>query len=110
MNQGTQVVLEGMEQAQQSGSAFHDIVNAIGKISSQSSDVSEIVQEVNASIHDMSIIMTIASISQQATQNTQDVAASVEEQNASMGEIASAAEHLGDLAEELKILIGNFKV
>ena len=111
MNQGTEVVQEGMHWVHQTGDAFKDIVNAIGKISSESQEVATILNEVNESSKNM--VQTVeyaASISQQASGNTQSVAASAEEQNASVEEIASYAHSLGNLVVELQSWINKFKL
>lgn len=111
MRQGTMVVEQGMQQVQQSGAVFHDIVSTIEEISSQSHEISAFVQQVHAnSNHMVSVMEQVAVISQQSSHNTQCVAASVEEQNASMEEISASAAYLGRMAEELQALIQKFKV
>lgn len=111
MNLGTKVVKQGMEQVNQTGVVFHEIVTAIAEISSQSQEVAAIVQEVNANSHEMvSMMEQVSTISQQSSYSTQSVAASVEEQNASMEEVSTSAANLGHMAEDLRKLIDKFKV
>ncbi|MCR8658733.1 methyl-accepting chemotaxis protein [Paenibacillus endoradicis] len=111
MNLGTKVVGQGMEQVNQTGVVFNEIVTAISEISSQSQEVAAIVQEVNANSQEMvSIMGQVSTISQQSSYSTQSVAAYVEEQNASMEEVSTSATNLGHMAEDLKKLIDKFKV
>ena len=111
MNQGTEVVQEGMLWVHQTGQAFDDIVNSIAEISSQSQEVTSVLNYVYERTRNMErTVEYAADISQQATGNTQNVAASAEEQNASMEEIATYSESLSKLVEELQLLINRFKV
>lgn len=111
MNQGTKVVQQGLHQVHQSGIAFRDIANTVGEISSQSQEVSAIVEQVHANSHETASMMEhMAEILQESTNNTQSVAASLEEQEASSEEISAAVVHLSKLADELQVLIERFKL
>lgn len=111
MSQGTKVVQQGLDQVQQSGIAFHDIANTVGEISSQSQEVSAIVEQVHAnSYKTVSMMERMTEIIQESSNNTQSVAASLEEQEASSEEISAAVAHLSVMADELQLLIQKFKV
>ncbi|GFN32966.1 methyl-accepting chemotaxis protein [Paenibacillus xylaniclasticus] len=111
MNQGTKVVEQGLYQVQQSGMTFRDIANAISEISSQSQEVSAIVEQVHANSHEtVNRMERITEILQKASDNTTDIAASLEEQNAASEEISAAVVHLSEMAEELQQLVQTFKV
>lgn len=111
MSQGTKVVQQGLDQVQQSGIAFRDIANTVGEISSQSQEVSAIVEQVHANSHEtVSIMERMTEIIQESSNNTQSVAVSLEEQEASSEEISAAVAHLSLMADELQLLIQKFKV
>lgn len=111
MNLGTEVVQQGMDQVKQAGEAFNGIVGSIAEITSQSQAATAIVQEVNANSAQMvSMMDQVSTITRQSTDNTNTVAASVEEQTASMEEVSASATHLGSMAEELQVLLEKFKV
>ncbi|WML43883.1 HAMP domain-containing methyl-accepting chemotaxis protein [Neobacillus sp. PS3-40] len=111
MNQGTEVVKQGIDMVKQTGDSFNSIVRMVQDISGQSQEVSAIVEEFNAS--SISLVQgmeAISNISIQSSGNTQNVAATVEEQTASMEEITISATSLSKMAEELQEAVGKFKV
>ncbi|WP_158606482.1 methyl-accepting chemotaxis protein [Paenibacillus ginsengarvi] len=111
MGKGTAVVREGLEQARQTGKAFEDIAGAVDEITAQSQEVSAIVEQVHASSHETKAMMEhIAELLKQSAANTQNVAASAEEQYASSEEISASAASLGEMAGQLRKLIGAFKM
>jgi methyl-accepting chemotaxis protein len=111
VNQGMEVVQEGILRVNQTGRAFQEISSSIDVISSQSDEVAAVVQQVHASFQSMIDMMEhVARIAEQVSGNTQNVAASAEEQNASMQEIAASSEALGVIAEEMRTLLGKFKL
>jgi methyl-accepting chemotaxis protein len=111
MNEGTQAVEEGIKQVHQTGESFKSITQMIEEVSAQSQEVSAIVEEVNASAQGMVEVMeTVAHISEQSSNNTQNMAAASEEQLASMDEISSSATSLAKMAADLQVLISRFKV
>lgn len=111
MNQGTEVVEQGLYQVQQSGVTFGDITSAINEISSRSQEVSAIVEQVHANSHEtVSRMERITEILQESSNNTNSMAASLEEQSASSEETLAAAIHLSKMADELQLLVQTFKV
>lgn len=111
MSEGTQAVKEGITRVNLTGDAFKGIVEMIKEISTQSQEVSAIIEQVNVSSQNMVNMMgEVAHISQQSSCNTQNVAAAAEEQNASMAEVASSTAALSEMAQELKNVISRFKV
>ncbi len=83
MDEGANVILEGIQMVHQSGEAFRDIVKAIEQVAAESQEVSAIIEQVNSSSQSMAEMMEgVAHIAEQSAGNTQNVAASAEEQNA----------------------------
>jgi methyl-accepting chemotaxis protein len=60
--------------------------------------------EVEEGIH------SLVTVSEQNSANTQNVSAAIEEQTASIEEISSASDHLDVLAQNLRTLVGVFKL
>lgn len=75
---------------------------------------SKAIQGINSSIHHNFITVNesadkMSKVVDKNSQNTQDVAAAVEEQTASFQEIAANLGSLNELSAELNLLIGKFK-
>ncbi|MNK47893.1 Methyl-accepting chemotaxis protein McpA [compost metagenome] len=111
MEQGTLEVQKGVELIEVAGESFERIMELINQVEHD-------VQGVTASTTDImtdteSVVSGITLISQVASENssgTQSVAASTEEQLASMEEISASSSALADSADELKTLIGKFRL
>ena len=74
-------------------------------------DVSHTFQEIITSVQGLtSQIQQIASATQQMSAGVQNVAASTEEQTAAMEEVTSTAESLNKVSDDLKDLVGHFKI
>lgn len=111
MKKGTTSVKEGMQLVQHTGEAFCNILEAVNDVAVQASGVSAIIERVNAGTQQMVTAMgEIASISEQSQGNTESVAAAVQEQTASMEEIAAAAQTLAQMAGELQDSISVFQL
>lgn len=111
IQEGTHAVDEGMRQVNQTGESFTIITKMIEEVSAQSQEVSAIVEQVTASSQSMvAMIESVAQISQQSSGNSQSMAAASEQQLASMEEINSSATALAGMAEELREMIGKFKI
>ncbi|MFK2825125.1 methyl-accepting chemotaxis protein [Bacillus sp. B190/17] len=111
MDKGSQEVAMGTDIVYKTGEGIQKILSSVEQVASQVQEVSAISEEiaagaeqVNASIEEM------AGIAKSSASNTQNVASASEEQLASMEEIASSASSLSKMAEELQILVGQFKV
>lgn len=111
MDEGTEVVREGMRRVHEAGAAFEEIAGSMADISVKSQEVAAIVEQVSA--HSQSMVQTMdqaTDIARRSFDHTNNVASSAEEQNASMEEIAASAEHLGRMAEDLQTIANRFKV
>ncbi|OWR30126.1 hypothetical protein CDO73_13760 [Saccharibacillus sp. O23] len=111
MNEGTRVVEEGIQMVSLTGSAFEDILGSIGRVADEASAVAAIVEQVNISSTRMvEGVEDMADIAAQASGSTQNVAASTQQQSASMAEVSHSSEALSRMAQELQEAIGKFSV
>jgi len=111
MNDGMEVVREGMGRVQETGYAFEEITGAIDEMASRFREVLDIVKRMHAETRNIVDLMRqVSDISRQTSANAQNVAASAEQQAASWEEIAASARSLGEMAEQLQELIRKFKV
>src|SRR5690606_535772 len=111
MNDGMEVVREGMGRVQETGYAFEEITGTIDEMASRFREVLDIVKRMHAETRNIVDLMRqVSDISRQTSANAQNVAASAEQQAASWEEIAASARSLGEMAEQLQELIRKFKV
>lgn len=111
INSGTQFVEEGREAVEQTGGAFKNIVEYLQQISHRTKEVTDIVLRVNekASQTDYAT-KEIVGIANSTTSGIQHIALSIEQQTASNEEIASAANILQTMSNDLQAEISQFKV
>ena len=111
MARGVAKVKNGTEIAQETRSAFAQIVNT-----SQETDqgVKTITAEIQKMIRELKKVgemsETIAVISQESSAGSQEVAATTQEQNASLEEITGAAATLSNMAAELQNVAQRFQL
>ncbi|XQY91723.1 methyl-accepting chemotaxis protein [Metabacillus sp. HB246100] len=111
MTAGINAVNEGILMVNKTGNSFEKIVEMVADVSSQSQEVSAIVEQVNASTKSMvDLIEDIANISVFSAGNTEEVAASVEQQNIIMTTVTSSSEELSQKALALQELVKRFRV
>ncbi len=111
MQKGTQEVAVGMTVVQDTGKGFQHILKSIENVANQIQEVSAVSEEMSACVEQVhTSIDEMARIAKDSAANTQSVAANSEEQLASMEEITSSASSLAMMAEDLRTLIGKFKV
>ncbi len=102
---------EGREAVEQTGGAFKNIVDYLQQISQRTKEVTDIVLRVNdkASQTD-SATKEIVDIANSTSSGIQHIALSIEQQTASNEEIASAANVLQTMSNDLQAEISQFKV
>ncbi|WP_397540095.1 methyl-accepting chemotaxis protein [Rummeliibacillus pycnus] len=111
MNQGLEVLKEGIIMVNQTEESFKDIVNAVRNSTHETNDVSSIVADVSIKTKNMVNRMEeISSISGQFAGTMQHISAVTEEQQASMDNVSDEAIALNNLAKELENILSNFKV
>lgn len=111
MNEGADSVKDGMVMVDNAGESFDKIKNAVDDVSKQMFQVSSVVEEIYAGTENMvKSIESILEISKDTSGNTQNVAASAEEQSSLMVEVSNSAKTLTDMAIELEREISKFKI
>lgn len=104
-------VKEGLAIVNQTKETFKEILEFMSNLTEQINNMAATSEEISASTQEVSATVSgIINISEQTSMHSQNVAASAEEQLASMEEIATSASALSNLADDLKVLIGKFKV
>ncbi len=111
MNEENEQVQLGLTNTQEANNAFKEISQAMTNVSTK-------VEEVSTSLTDMSrtsdaIFEAVAKakkITEQNVDNNQGNAAATEEQHAALEEVASSAQFLSSLADDLQLIISKFKL
>ncbi|MDT3698648.1 MAG: methyl-accepting chemotaxis protein [Thermincola sp.] len=111
MESGIQEVVNGTGVVNEAGIAFGDIVQSIN-------DVTQRIHEVSVSAEQMAVgaeqavsaVENVAGISQEAATSAEEVAAAAQQQTASIEEVATSAGKLARLAEDLRVMVMNFKL
>lgn len=105
------IVQEGSRMVGDAGQLFAGILNGVGGIRTQIHEVSSSSQQLLAGTEELtSTVEHMAEIAGQAVSYSQSVAASSEEQLASMGEVAGASTQLAKTADDMRTAITRFKV
>lgn len=109
IKEGTETVKEGLVSANQAGVEFKDILTSIKEVSSQIQEVSASIKQMNSGIETVSgAINDSLIVSEEAADFSNTVAASIEEQTATMEEIAATSIVLSEMAEQLHRLTKKF--
>lgn len=111
MNNGNEEVTDGLNLAVETGKAFNVILQSIEnaneqalELSATSEQMSASVQQVNASINEVS------QLAKTSSEKAIEIAAVTEQQLASSEEVSTAASSLAEMAEELRKIVSKFKV
>ncbi|ERN51939.1 methyl-accepting chemotaxis protein [Alkalihalophilus marmarensis] len=111
MEAGKAAVKDGNALVDQAGTEFSDITASINEVTSQFSDVTNAIEDIKTATEEMAHAIEAAShIAASSSDYSQNVAASAEEQNATMQEISAASNVLSDMAESLQESIKQFKL
>lgn len=111
MNEGKKQVQNGNVIVHDAGEAFANIFVSIENVSDQVHQVSAVIEELYAGMGNMvASIENMANISVVSTQSTETIAASSQEQKASMDEVAQSAQLLSNIAMDLQEDFSKFKV
>lgn len=111
MEKATNEVLVGIETIHTTGESFHNIEGSVNQVANQIQEVSAAVQEMAAGTEQMVQSMNdISRIGEVAASNSRQVTGAAEEQLLAMEEITSSTVSMAKMAEELKNLIGKFKI
>lgn len=111
MEAGIMEVVNGTGVVNEAGAAFGDIVQAINHVTSRVQEVSISVEEMAAGAQEaVAAVENVASISEETAASAQQVAAAAQQQTASIEEVAASASVLARLAEDLRVMVMNFKL
>ncbi|KOY82249.1 methyl-accepting chemotaxis protein [Lysinibacillus macroides] len=111
INSGTKFVDEGRESVEQTGDAFKNIVDYVQQISLRTNEVTNIVLRVNDKASQTGdAVKEIVEIANDTSSGLQHIAVSIEQQTASNEEIASSANVLQSMSNDLQAEISQFKV
>ncbi|APH05662.1 methyl-accepting chemotaxis protein [Bacillus weihaiensis] len=111
MSEVVENVEEGVKVSELTSDKFSQILSSTQNISPQIEQVSATIQQISASIDEMvNTAKELSNLAQDNAASSEEVAASTEEQLASMEEIDSSAQALAKMAEQLKEVIGKFRM
>lgn len=111
MEAGTSEVKLGAKVVNHAGEAFSEIVQLIDEVAEQVKDIFNASQQMaGKSKQVVNLVGSIDEISKANSSQAQNVSAATEEQAASMIEIAQSSEDLAQRAQELRNLVGKFKI
>lgn len=106
-----QEVEVGMTISRNAGESFQHIVKAAHLVAEQIMEVSAASQQMSATSQEIAASLDeMAGVARETTLSSQNIAAASEEQLATMEEISSSAESLHVVVNNLRNLIGKFKV
>ncbi|GIO09949.1 hypothetical protein J31TS6_59770 [Brevibacillus reuszeri] len=111
MNQVQDEVRVGLEIVHSTEEKFGTILLTLREVAEQIQDVSNTTLDLSANSKQITLSMEeVNQIAKTSSSHSQSVAASGEEQLASMEEIAASAASLSKVAEEMQTLVAKFKV
>ncbi|MBN2082042.1 methyl-accepting chemotaxis protein [bacterium] len=111
MDQSNTEVNDGAVSVSQASSLLAEIVNGIIAVNEKVQNISAAAEQITASTSEVvNVIASVASIAEENAAASEEVSSSTEEQTASMQEINANANQLAKLAQDLQMLIAEFKV
>ncbi|MFC0562306.1 hypothetical protein [Halalkalibacter alkalisediminis] len=111
MDSGRLTVIEGITLVGAAGETFAEIASSVRRVTQQIEHVTTLTHQVSQGTENMSLaIVETTKIAESSAGYTQTVAASVEEQLASMEEVIHAAHSLSDMSEDLQGAVSSFKM
>ncbi|MBM7704372.1 methyl-accepting chemotaxis protein [Metabacillus iocasae] len=111
MNEVVTNAEKGLHVSKQTSDKFLRILTSTKEIAPEMEQMTATVQEILANIDKVTnSAMNISELAQTNAASAEEVAASTEEQLASMEEIDTSAQSLAQMAEELRAVVGKFKV
>ncbi|MNY28845.1 Methyl-accepting chemotaxis protein McpA [compost metagenome] len=111
MNNGRTEVQEGLHEVTIAEKAFGQIVQASQEVAGKIQETAAAAQEMAASSEEVAAtVAQVGFVAQQTSGTAQSVAAVTEEQLASAEEITSSAKNLADIASDLNLVVGSFRL
>lgn len=111
MKEGSNQVQIGLDVVDRAGDAFNDIASQVNDMSGMINAVTEDARVIaDGNVVLVATMSQVDQITNEVAEQTQNISANVQEQNATMEEIASASEGLAEIASELQLEISKFKL
>lgn len=111
MNEGIRSVQEGLEIVNKAGEVFGTIHGSIAQVASQIQEVSASVREMTEGTeHSVFAIQMISNSAGETVETTFNVVSMTDEQTSTSDEISASAEALARLAEELNETVNRFRI
>lgn len=111
MNEGTQEAKIGTKVVKRTGETFNNITTLVNEVSNQVQEITVAIEQLaSGSKQIVSSVEVIHKISKETAGQTHTVAASTEEQSASVEEIGTASRSLAIMAQDLQSAIQRFKI
>ncbi|QED46291.1 methyl-accepting chemotaxis protein [Cytobacillus dafuensis] len=111
MGQASVEVKEGIEMVHTAGESFRQIQGSVKEVANDILEVSSAIQQFAASSeYILETIHVVNEVAEATFTGTEEVSSATEEQLASMEEISSSSHALSKVAEELQVLVGEFRV
>jgi methyl-accepting chemotaxis protein len=111
ISQVKQEVIEGVSVASESHDRFDEILQSMKKIVEEIHEISSTAHSINNGAQLLNVGMDkVKQIAEETNSGTQQIASSSQEQLASSEEITSSALSLSKMADDLRLLISNFKI
>ncbi len=97
--------------AEEISASSQEVVKAIDNVSAITEENSTASQQLNSASSQVATAMeSVASITEETTASAEEVSASSEEMTASIEEMSAASKNLADMADNLNMIIGKFKL
>jgi len=111
MEKAAEEVQSGLNVVNVAGRSFEKIEHAVNSVVSQIEDISESLKKLSSGIISVNdSINNVSNVAQESSMITQNISAATEEQLASMEEITSSSLALAKLADDLQVIINQFKI
>ncbi|MCK1998711.1 methyl-accepting chemotaxis protein [Psychrobacillus psychrodurans] len=111
MEKAAEEVQSGLNVVNVAGSSFEKIEKAVNGVVSQIEDISDSLKKLsNGTISVNDSIENVSNVAQETSAITQNISAATQEQLASMEEITSSSMALAKLADDLQVIINQFKI
>ncbi|WP_083516122.1 methyl-accepting chemotaxis protein [Alicyclobacillus sendaiensis] len=111
MGESTQGVVVGIERVNQAVESFEKIERAVNVVAEQIEEVSAAAQQLSAEAEELrKTTHLVVEVTESTSRGMQNISAATQQQLASAEEITSSAQSLGELAEHLQSLVGQFKL
>ncbi|WP_425458066.1 methyl-accepting chemotaxis protein [Bacillus rubiinfantis] len=108
---GTYEVKKGSDVVQTAGVKFTEITGITSKVSQQMNAISSSIRELSSGTSKIvAMIQNVDGLADSARESFEQVAAAVEEQTATLGEIALSSQELSTMASDLQEAVAKFKI